>query len=299
MGQITESKTQIIIDGEFKHLMPPLGAEAYASLEAGIFKDGCLSPLVLWGKILVDGHNRYEICKKHDIPFEVASMEFTSRDEAALWIIEMQAGRRNLTPMQLTYYRGLHYRKAKKVAGNKTGESRLSNKWSQNDTISQEKRTSSSLAGKYHVSRGTIMRDAKASEGVDAIGEVSQIAKAKLLSHEVQIGKQVLEGVASAPKEEIAELARKIEEGTYEKPRPSHEYPTTDSADIQTKAIPSFAYDTNAITSERSDHNDPYISEIIVSCNTLIAALSTGTPRQKKQAVRDHINTLEEMYAEM
>jgi len=48
--------------------------------------------------ILVDGHNRYEICTAHGKPFETVEIEFASRDDAMVWIIDNQFSRRNLTP---------------------------------------------------------------------------------------------------------------------------------------------------------------------------------------------------------
>jgi predicted methyltransferase len=45
---------------------------------------------------LVDGHNRYEICTRLDLPFEIEEMRFDDRNAAMLWIIDNQNGRRNL-----------------------------------------------------------------------------------------------------------------------------------------------------------------------------------------------------------
>lgn len=87
---------QMIIDNEFKGLIPPLTDEEYKGLEESILKDGCRDALVLWGEILVDGHNRYEICTRHNIPFKTVQKEFTSRDDVVIWIIKNQFGRRNL-----------------------------------------------------------------------------------------------------------------------------------------------------------------------------------------------------------
>jgi N6-adenosine-specific RNA methylase IME4 len=51
--------------------------------------------------ILVDGHNRFEICSKHNIPFETKPMFFDSRAHVRIWMRENQKGRRNLTPAWL------------------------------------------------------------------------------------------------------------------------------------------------------------------------------------------------------
>jgi 16S rRNA G966 N2-methylase RsmD len=90
------TKIDIIIDPEFKSLIPPLAPDELAQLEINILADGCRDPLVLWGDILIDGHNRYEICKRHDISFSTRQMEFSDRSHAIEWIICNQFGRRNL-----------------------------------------------------------------------------------------------------------------------------------------------------------------------------------------------------------
>lgn len=87
----------MIIDNEFKGLIPPLTDEEYKGLEESILKDGCRDALVLWGEILVDGHNRYEICTRHNIPFTTVKKDFENRDSVILWMIDTQFSRRNLS----------------------------------------------------------------------------------------------------------------------------------------------------------------------------------------------------------
>ena len=87
----------LIIDNEFQGLIPPLSIEEYNLLGDSIIKEGCRDPLVLWNGILIDGHNRYGICTKHDIKFNVMERHFNSRNDVSIWIIQNQFGRRNLT----------------------------------------------------------------------------------------------------------------------------------------------------------------------------------------------------------
>jgi len=86
----------ITIDPEFKALIPPLAPEEYAQLEANIRAEGCRDPLVLWDGVIIDGHNRYEICTKHGIGFEKISKSFESRAHVRVWMRNNQKGRRNL-----------------------------------------------------------------------------------------------------------------------------------------------------------------------------------------------------------
>ena len=88
------------IDKEFQSLIPPLTAEEYAGLEESILSEGCRDALVVWGDTLIDGHNRYEICTKHGIPFDTVEMDFPTRDDVKLWMMRNQLARRNLNDMQ-------------------------------------------------------------------------------------------------------------------------------------------------------------------------------------------------------
>ena len=66
------------------------------------------------GKIL-DGHNRYEICQRHNLPFETYEIDGIEDREAAInWIIDNQLGRRNLTPEQASFLRGKRFNMEKK-----------------------------------------------------------------------------------------------------------------------------------------------------------------------------------------
>jgi N6-adenosine-specific RNA methylase IME4 len=86
----------IQIDPEFQALIPPLRADERAQLEANIVADGVRDPLVTWQGVLIDGHNRYEIATRLGLPFDVREMAFAARDEAVLWVVNNQFGRRNL-----------------------------------------------------------------------------------------------------------------------------------------------------------------------------------------------------------
>lgn len=95
--EVPVAETKVIIDPEFKSLIPPLAAVEREQLEANIETDGCRDPLVIWRGLLLDGHNRHEICERLDIDYKTVSIELPDRNAAMVWIINNQFGRRNLT----------------------------------------------------------------------------------------------------------------------------------------------------------------------------------------------------------
>lgn len=119
------------IDPELNEVLPELSNADYKALEQSLLTEGYKgAPIMVWGDIIVDGHNRYEICNKHNIPYEVKSVEFESKEEAIIWMVRQQLGRRSLTTLQriqiVEKYRPFYKKKAKKNkslnGGNKKSE---------------------------------------------------------------------------------------------------------------------------------------------------------------------------------
>ena len=110
----------IVVNEELKAYIDPLTPDEHAALERSILTEGCRDALVLWGDVLVDGHNRYAICQKHDIPFHtVQNTRFRTIEDVHLWMIDQHLGRRSVSD----YLRGvLALRKKEIVEGRKAQE---------------------------------------------------------------------------------------------------------------------------------------------------------------------------------
>lgn len=87
------------IDHEFKELIRSLTESEYTALESSLQNEGCRDAIIVWRGygIIVDGHNRYEICRKHGIEFRVEEKNFSDRQAVKVWILKNQLARRNLT----------------------------------------------------------------------------------------------------------------------------------------------------------------------------------------------------------
>ena len=192
MPQIADD---IVIDAEFAALIPPLSSEERQQLEDNIVEHGgARDPLVVWASkgtlTLLDGHNRYEICTRLGLPFDVHEMRFSSRDEAEDWIDKNQLGRRNLTADAFTLLLGRRYNRAKKGHG---GERVASD---QNDHL----KTADKLASEHGVGSATVRRAGKFAEEVDRTPELKQAVGER--RPVIQVKRELKEQAREARREE-------------------------------------------------------------------------------------------------
>ena len=211
----------IHIDPEFQALIPPLSAEEKQQLEANIAADGCRDPLVVWGEILIDGHNRFEICTRLALPFKTVAMQFQDREVAMDWMDANQLGRRNITPDQFTLLLGRRYNRAKKAHGGdrKSEESR--------DQIDPLK-TADKLAKEHGVSPATVKRAGQYAEAIATVEKAipgylhavtatrqAVVKAAALIEKSPERAAEILSGtksMADAKREERrAEIVEKLE----------------------------------------------------------------------------------------
>ena len=106
---------QLRIDPEFESRIPPLTDDEFEQLEENILADGIIiSPIIVWGDVIIDGHNRFRIVEKHPhIEFTTCERDFNDRNEALAWICKNQLGQRNLTFQQKKYLIGKRYESEK------------------------------------------------------------------------------------------------------------------------------------------------------------------------------------------
>ena len=198
------------VDPEFQGKIPPLTFEELNQLEANILRDGrIINPIIVWQGLIVDGHNRYTIAKKHpEIPFTVHEKEFASRYEAIIWICKNQLGRRNLTPEQKKFLVGKQYSiEHRKPGGNgnnqytATTQETVQEELCQNDTIppvSSEASIRKKIAEQHHVSESYVSRSEKFMKGVEIMEELVPGMQEKILSGQTKIRDADLHRLAKA-----------------------------------------------------------------------------------------------------
>jgi len=164
----------IRIDPTLSTLLRPLQPHEVEGLEADILRDGCMDPIVVWNGVLVDGHHRYAICQKHNIPFRVKQMKFASPGDACLWAWGRQDHRRNTNPfdrgerlLQCEALVSAIKAKAKQRMQQAPGQPQGAKK-SPVPNLAQEKKSRDELARAASVSHGTLDKIQTLIEYADA-----------------------------------------------------------------------------------------------------------------------------------
>ena len=290
--QHDENQPEIIIDEEFQMLLPPLEESVFTQLEAALLKHGIRDPLVLWEGILIDGYNRYKISQAHNLPFSTVSMEFPSRDEVTVWIIKTQNERRNLTPMQHRFYRGLHYHTEKRIVSNAEGRNQHKEVDAHNGHQPKNLSTSERLAIQYNVSRNTIRRDAQLANALIAIGEVSPEIKLDILTGRLHISNKQLHELASGTGEDIQILIEQVEAGTFVSRAPAG------TQDENGEPV-DYAEPDEQTHHDYSDMR-PWEQSFTKMTDDFRQVLRTHAKmddtKSAKSALRDYINMLEDLY---
>ncbi len=212
--------TNLIIDPEFKALIPPLSSDEYNGLEKLIVADGCRDPIVVWNNTLIDGHNRYEICTKHNLPFKIQEMSFTSRDDVIDWMYSTQLSRRNLTDESRTYLIGQQYIARKKRDGASLGNKNALKQLPQNEGIvllpqneGVKTETAEKMSEELKVSRATVERAAEYARAVNTVSSNvgMETLKAKILQGEVKAAKKDIVELSKLKTEDQIKVVAKIE----------------------------------------------------------------------------------------
>lgn len=213
------------IDNEFKNLIPALTDEEYKGLEQSILSEGCRDALVLWGDILVDGHNRYEICTKHGIEYRTVQKEFGSRDDVKLWMIGNQLARRNISNFAVVTLRS---KSDEIIANRKKNQGVRTDLFAKSQKSYETTDTTKEIARLANVGTNTASRVITINKKIDrAIAEKKQIAgqkpeqlKKKLMDGDVSINKAYNAIKLEEKKEHIKQAERSIAEQAKEEYKP-------------------------------------------------------------------------------
>lgn len=217
--------TNLKIDMEFASKIPPLTGEELMRLHESILTEGrCISPIVVWDGVIVDGHNRYRFLSRHpEIEYEVYEKNFLDRNDGIAWICKNQLGRRNLTPEQKKYLIGKQYEAEKQTLGGERDVARDENgqftAMYQNDTHGKKENTGERIARENNVSRISVIRAEKYANAVDLAEEAMPGIKDEILSGAIHATDTEIIKIAQVAPNTRPVIVEKLREPKPSKPK--------------------------------------------------------------------------------
>lgn len=206
---MSDNVIELTIEPLFERLTVQVSDEYFKVLEEDMLLKGCIEPICVWKNVLVDGHNRYKICKKHNIPFSIAVMMFRSKSEAISWICANQLKKNNMTEELFRYLIGKRYHSEKIYeAPNSTENNQYPNPEGDENTI--RSKTAIRLGEEYHVSHSTVCKYSIYTNAIDILFRKSpDIAKLTLIG-KLRISQENIIELSKLPEETIFKLKDKI-----------------------------------------------------------------------------------------
>lgn len=195
------------IDTQFRNLIPPLTEEERKQLENDLIAEGCRDPICIWNGIILDGHNRYEICMQRGISFAVKVIQCQNRNAAISWICANQLSNRNMTEAARRYLIGKRYDMEKiNSARNKIGVNSSSYKHSSKNKLPSEMfhhRTAFIIGNEYHLSHQTVQKYGAYSRAIDIISKKRPDIVSRILNGEIRISHENIIEMAQMPQNRL------------------------------------------------------------------------------------------------
>ena len=212
-------------DKDFKNLIRPLRRQEYLALEQSIRAEGCREPILVWEGFIVDGHNRYAICQKHGIPFEIEEMDFFCKEEIIAWICSRQLKRKNITEEARKFLIGMQYETEKYVNHLKypkgTNQFLIRVRGVEEEVTRDENgkfsrgyrtghRTATKIAEENNISFGTVEKYAIYTRALEAIGAKVPELVPKILSGRMKLSHATIVDMANQPVEELMRINNRM-----------------------------------------------------------------------------------------
>lgn len=220
------------IDDELHKGLPELTKDEFAQLEKNIVQDGGpTDPIIVWGAIIVDGRNRWKICKNHGLEFKVECKNFADNDECRDWIINRSLGRRNLTPTQRTMLIGELYINRRKAAQLPVANC----EGGQNVPEANNHPIAATIGAEHGINEKTVRR---AAEFVESLAKLSTPVREAIESQEVKATHAQVKQLAEMPALDQKAAVNAVKKGQVKKlkdalPAPAKKKPSANKKKLK------------------------------------------------------------------
>jgi hypothetical protein len=192
--------TKLVIDPEFRDLIPATTRAQDEALDQDMLAHGNRDPVVAWPQnnvnIMLDGHRRFESSKRTGVRLKAPVLiEFPDRTAAKIWMLSSQLDvRRNANTSQRAYMIGGLYNT---MATGQGARSDLTGQASAADT----------LAAKFQVTQQQIRKMGHFATAADKLADSLGVdVKSAILGMEANISREDVTTLADLPPDEHAKV---------------------------------------------------------------------------------------------
>ena len=207
----------LTIDEEFRRLTWLRSQDEHVCLEDDILRDGCHDPLCVWNGIILDGHRRYEICKRHHVPFTIACIFLRWREDAIAWICANQLDRHKVTEEAKWYLIGKRCEAEHRLSVRGAAKNNRLMKKGEMAIMGAPFRDESTqeiwgrLGGLYHVHPMSVRNYVFYSRAIDFLLTVAPEMVSKILSGQVKVSQAGVVRLSRLSVLDIQRVNRSIE----------------------------------------------------------------------------------------
>jgi hypothetical protein len=197
-------------------LKQPITEKEYRNLETDIYYHGCLTPILVWDKYIVDGCKRYDICHAQNIPFHISRMEFKELKDVISYICETELERSDLTAEMRKYLIGKKYLTDVDISAREFilhppkeyQNARLSLPAKPN----RKYEVASAIGKKYNIATGTVFKYGYFTRYMETLREKDADLASGILASTLKVSHENMKELVRLPAEDLHNLRKTLDE---------------------------------------------------------------------------------------
>lgn len=218
MNNIEWETPKLEKDKEIMFLIQPSSETEYEKLEESIVNDGCLSPIIVWRGIIVDGHKRYDICSIWDIPFTIRQAKLSTRAEIYYQICCEQLKRDDLTRERRKYLIGRAYQAEVEKNANLYVRSNAMKDSKSHPFVPPKACNKQEIAHQvgytFHIAHGTVQKYETYTKIINNLRDKDTTLAENILSGKIKVSHENMVELDRLPAHEVKSLTQFITENS-------------------------------------------------------------------------------------
>ncbi len=203
-------------NSEFRRLCLPMSQQEYENLERELLFCGDTVVIKTWGSAVLYDFEKYEICKKHNIPYTASQVHSRNSVEALLWLCKNQLDKPELPYEMRRYLIGKHYLFEKMLGAHDAAAYRSSNEARGKPRKNEPRyedcscRICERLGKEYNIAGGTVWKYGLFAEALDIVYDISEDFAVGIMKGTIKISQENVILISQKNKNEIMDIANSL-----------------------------------------------------------------------------------------